>query len=74
MKRFLLVACAALVSLTLLAGCKPKSPPDSGRMGDIAGGVHDRAVQATNKVNEVREQQNKVIEDSQHEAAEGSHK
>jgi hypothetical protein len=74
MKRFLLIACVAAVSLSLLVGCKPKTPPDSGRMGDIAGSVHDRAVKATNKANEVREQQNKVIEDTQHEAAEGGRK
>jgi hypothetical protein len=77
MKRFLLIACTAAVSLSLLAGCKPKSPPDSGKMGAIAGGVHDRAVQATDKVNKVRGEQNEAAEDAQHEASEareGGHK
>lgn len=77
MKRFFLIAGIAAVSLSLLVGCKPKSPPDSGRMGAIAGGVQDRAKEATAKVNKVRGEQNEAAEDAQHEASEareGGHK
>ncbi len=62
MRRVTLLACAGLLLSALVLGCKPSTPPSSGQMGEVAGGVKQRAEQATAKVNQVRGEQNQTAE------------